>query len=171
MTRARTLLVAALSVTACATTPKVLAESLPACAAGRAPDGWHQVDADRLTLCVPGDWRSAGPRSWRSDGGQLTWGWGPGPRRVATAVVTVRGGQPVRPQIEGQLTGRVLHRSTEKVGGHLVDLSMTELNGEYHVVAEWKAGQSLVITGEARRRSAAEEQLRVVRTVRLAESE
>lgn len=165
--RVPSLVVMALAATGCATSAVVPASTLPECRVSGAPAEWRQVSAEGLTFCVPENWRSAGSRSWRGDGGRVRWEWGQRVRAVSSTVVVTRGSPPTREQARAALPVSPVQRSTETVGGELVDLWISEVEGAYRTGADWQTGRTMYMTGEAVSLSEAERQLDIYRSVRL----
>lgn len=165
--RGMSLVVLALTAAGCATSAVVRASTLPECSAAGAPAEWLQVKVEDLTFCVPESWRSAGPRSWRGAGGRIQWAWGQRVREVASTVVVVMGSPPTREQAAAALPVSPVQRTMETVGGELVDVWISEVEGAYRTGADWQTGRTMHMTGEATSLSAAERQLDAFRSVRL----
>ena len=134
----------------------------------KATEPWRRVQARDFTFCVPTSWRPAGNRSangidartWRGEGGSITWGTGAHrPRRVATAQVIVRAGEPLPPP-PGQV-----RRFGEIIDGRPADMWDNEFEGKHYTGAEWSQ-PAVYIEGDATTPATARIQLAVYRTVR-----
>lgn len=122
------------------------------------PDGatWREVKTDRFSFCVPAEWRSSGQRSWRGEGGTITWGLG---ERVAPYVVA---------SVPGQMPSE-MRESIETIGGARAELHIYRVGSTYRTSADWTAAR-VNFSGEARSYDVAQRHLAVYRTVRLATS-
>lgn len=123
------------------------------------PDGttWHEVKTDRFSFCVPAEWRSNGQRSWRGEGGTITWRLG---ERVAPfeVVASVPGQRPSE-----------MRESIETIGGARAELHIHRAGSTYRTSADWTAAR-VNFSGEARSYDAAQRHLAIYRTVRFATS-
>lgn len=166
-----TLLISTTLAAGCASAgTSIPADSLPPCASAAGHESWRQASGDGVSFCVPADWASAGRRGWRGPGGKFQWDRGEheARREISSAVVAVTGDRAVAPPIPAPIPAMVLHRSTEEIGGALVELWISEMNGALRTGADWKSGRAIHMRGEALSRSAAELQLEIYRTTRVA---
>ena len=135
---------------------------------------WREVRATRFTFCVPVNWRPLGAparggadaRTWRGGTGSITWGTGEHrPRRIATAQVIVRAGEPLPSAPPGQV-----RRFTEVIDERVAQLWDNEFEGKHYTGATWSR-PAVYLEGEATDPATARLQLAVYRTVRFTVSE
>ena len=125
---------------------------------------WRLVQADGFTFCVPPAWQAAGARTWRGDGGEVTWGTGEyRPKPVGGPVIGPAAGEvPPGP-------GREMRRFRETIGGAPARLWDNRFGSRRYTGAHWEV-RRVYITGEAPAAATetAARQLATYRTVRFA---
>mgnify|MGYP001816040185 CR=1 FL=1 len=146
--------------------PQISADSLPPCEVPAPPtEDWRQVVAEGISFCLPADWRSAGSKVWRGDGGSNTWGFGEPRRELRGMMVAVRAEDlPNPPPLPGST-----NRLVETIGGVSVELWINTFGGETFTGAQWTEPQRFYVTGEASSPIEGQRQLNVFRTARIHE--
>jgi hypothetical protein len=139
----------------------------------RPNESWRLVRADGFTFCLPMSWRpsgrsssSADAKTWRGDGGSITWGrgeprlgapgTGTGPRGTAVGVIPAE-------QLMGFEQSR--NRRVEEIGGRQAEIWHWEDRGTHYTGAQWRQ-PDFFIYGEARSSAVADLQLTIYRTTR-----
>lgn len=135
-----------------------------------AGEAWSEVRDGELSFRVPPGWRRAGARTWRGQGGSLSWGRGEardqatGPVVVRTTRISGAGVQqstrPERAPVDPTRIGRV----PEVIGGRAAEAWAHRMDGVHYVGAQWHSPQVFVM-GEAHGEETAALLRAVLRTV------
>lgn len=126
--------------------------------------GWHTVEGQGFTMCLPPHWK--GDRGhWRRGAASVSWGVGTPPMITEMRVVKLGGG-------EGESHGPVAQGSTseartynESIGGHNATLYWLSSGTAFGTLAIW-TDPEMYLSGDAPDDATARLELDIYRTVR-----
>lgn len=128
--------------------------------------GWQRVEAEGFTFCVPPGWSASG-RTWSRGAARVTWGVG---NTVAEADLPggVQAANKPAPACVSSPEKRVqIHPTAEVIGGRPAQVWRSRYARGFYTGAHWSAPH-VYIVGEASDAAAADLEMTIVRTARVA---